>query len=120
MAESTIPGAGLGIFSGIPKEEGDLIGNGDVCLPLLDIDWHNDHDFFFPMSDYVWDGRIMGMEFEVDDDDINAYWPGLDCAVNCHLALLNVKKSTPIYDEGNLHRSTHPGAGGKSGPPFIR
>jgi hypothetical protein len=114
LAESTIPGAGLGIFSGVTKDVGDTVGNGDVCIPFLDIYWHNDgknDKFFFPMADYVWDGRVMGMQMEVEDDDINAYWPGLDCAVNCHLALLNVKKATPIYDDGGLHRAIHPGAG---------
>jgi hypothetical protein len=92
-------------------EEGDVIGNGDVCLPLLDIYWHNDHKFFFPMRDYVWDGRIMGMGLEVEDDDINAYWPGMDCAVNCNIALVNVAKASPTYDEGGLHRGHYPGAG---------
>ena len=80
LAPSSIPGAGLGIYSGIPKDVGDTVGNGDVCIPFLDIYWHNDNHFFFPMSDYVWDGRVMGMQMEVDDDDINAFWPGLDCA----------------------------------------
>lgn len=30
LAPSTIPGAGLGIFSGVPKEIGDTVGNGDI------------------------------------------------------------------------------------------
>jgi hypothetical protein len=111
LAESTIPGAGLGIFSGVTKHAGDSVGNGDVCIPFLNIYWHNDNEFFFPMSDYVWDGNFMGMQMEGKEDDINAYWPGLDCAVNCHLALLNVEKATPKYDEGGLHRGIHPGAG---------
>jgi hypothetical protein len=53
----------------------------------------------------------MGMFTETDTGDIEAYCPGLDCAVNCHLGLLNVGKSFPIYDEANLHRSRDPGAG---------
>ena len=53
----------------------------------------------------------MGMSTEVDSDDVEAYWPGLDCMVNCNLALLNVAKAEPLYDEGGLHRSAHPGAG---------
>jgi hypothetical protein len=111
LADSTIAGAGLGIFSAVTKEKGDPVGSGDVCLPLFDIFWHNDNDFFFPMNDYVWDGRVMGMGLEAEDDDINAYWPGMDCAVNCNLALLNVAKASPVYDEGGLHRARHPGAG---------
>lgn len=53
----------------------------------------------------------MGMQMEVEDDDIEAWWPGLDCAINCHEALLNVEKAVPAYDEGGLHRGKHPGAG---------
>lgn len=52
----------------------------------------------------------MGMMTETDSDDLEAYCPGLDCAVNCHPALLNVDKMTPVYDEP-LHRSKDPGAG---------
>lgn len=112
LAESTIPGAGLGIFSAIPINKGELIGTGEVAIPLLDLDWHNgDEDYFFVLSDYVWDGRKMAMGLEVDSDDIDAYWPGLDCIVNSHLALINVAKSVPIYDEAGLHRGQHPGAG---------
>ena len=53
----------------------------------------------------------MGMHAETDTGDIEAYCPGLDCAVNCHQGLLNVGKSYPQYNEGNLHRSVDPGAG---------
>jgi hypothetical protein len=111
LAESTIPNAGLGIFSAVEKESGETVGNGDICIPLFEIYWHNDYDFFLLMSEYVWDGRVMGMHLEVEGKDVNAYWPGIDCAVNCNLALLNVEKATPMYDEGGLERGRHPGAG---------
>jgi hypothetical protein len=38
MAESTIPNAGLGIFTGVDRNEGDTVGDGDLCLPLIDIE----------------------------------------------------------------------------------
>ena len=60
IGESTIPNAGLGIFTAIAKEEGDTVGNGDVCIPLLDMSWHNGDDFFNPFADYVWAGEVMG------------------------------------------------------------
>jgi hypothetical protein len=125
IAKSTIPNAGLGIFTGIQKSKGDLIGNGDKAIPLVDIHWHNGdfHDddahhaedyerFFNPLSDYVWHGIGMGMDYETEnEDDITAFWPGIDAMVNCHLGLLNVLKSVPVYDEAGLHRNKHPGAG---------
>ena len=66
IAESTIPNAGLGVFTAVEKKVGDMVGNGDVCFPLLELDWHNgvildpDSYFFDPFADYVWDGMTLG------------------------------------------------------------
>ena len=62
IAESTIPNAGLGVFSTVEKKVGDNVGNGDVCFPLIELDWHNGYVFdsnpyFNPFEDYVWDER---------------------------------------------------------------
>lgn len=112
IAESTIPNAGLGIYSTIERFEGESVGNGDKAIPVIDLYWHNDKGFFYPMLDYVWHGDEMGMSEEVDSRNlVHAYWPGLDCMINCNLALLNVQKSTPVYDDGGLHRASHAGAG---------
>lgn len=35
LAESTIPGAGLGIFTAVDKEPGETVGYGDVCIPMV-------------------------------------------------------------------------------------
>jgi hypothetical protein len=110
MADSTIPNAGLGIFSAIELNEGDSVGDGDICIPIFELDWHHD-DAFNPFADYVWAGEVMGMKMEVGSPDIEALCPGLDCAINCNLALLNVAKATPVYDDAGLHRSRDPGAG---------
>lgn len=74
MAVSTIPGAGLGIFTGTERKVGDTIGNGDVMIAITDhwyhlkatiapysrLDWlHID-----PMFDYVWNGAGLGMQRE--------------------------------------------------------
>jgi hypothetical protein len=39
LAESTIPHAGLGIFAGHDYRIGQDIGNGDVCIPFIDMYW---------------------------------------------------------------------------------
>jgi SET domain len=112
MAESTIPGAGVGIFTAEAKVAGDVVGNGDICIPVIDMYWHNgEKKFFNPFYDYFWNGYTMGMAMETDTGDIEALCPGLDCAINCNLALLNVEKSTPIYNDADLHRSVDPGVG---------
>jgi len=68
---------------------------------------------FDPTSNYVWDGREFNLQYETAfvHTGLAAFAPGLDCAINCHLGLLNVDKSEPRYDTSNLHRSTDPGAG---------
>jgi hypothetical protein len=51
------------------------------------------------------------MKFEAMTADIEALCPGLDCVINCNLALINVDKATPVYDEAGLHRARDPAAG---------
>jgi hypothetical protein len=118
IAESTIPNAGIGLFSGSAKSELDTIGNGDKAIPLVDLYFHNNYfqdGLTDPTVDYVWSGAQMGMSLETfETDDISAFWPGVDAMVNCHSALNNVDKATPVYDEGGIHRSKHPGAGAVS------
>jgi hypothetical protein len=74
MAESTIPNAGLGIFSAIELNPGDPVGEGDVCIPIFDLANHHP-DPFNPFGDYVWAGEVMGMKLEVESDDIEALCP---------------------------------------------
>ena len=44
LAKSTIKGAGLGMFAGNRdyKEE-DIITDGDLMVPIFELDWHNGH-----------------------------------------------------------------------------
>ena len=125
IAESTIPNAGNGIFSGISKKKNEYIGNGDKAIPIIDVWWHNNNNnnnnggngnnnkiFFNPVEHYVWEGSSMGMGLEVfSQNDLSTFWPGIDAIVNCHSGLLNVEKSTPHLDDGGVHRRIHPSAG---------
>ena len=100
--------------------------------------WHpNRHWVFNPLRDYFWNGySAMGMiHGESNTIDIEAYCPGLDCAINCHLGLTNVDASVPLYnDYHSIQRTTtttttsdrslpqrqvHPGTGAYS-PYHIR
>jgi hypothetical protein len=121
IAESTIPHAGLGIFTAIEKRAGDNVGNGDVCFPLMELDWHNGFiverkEYFSPFDDYVWEGFIMGMGNECEGE-VTAVWPGLDCAINCNIPLENVQRAFPTHVSHTLgdfnfpHRAQHPAAG---------
>jgi hypothetical protein len=128
LAPSTIPGAGLGLFAGNEKHPGDIIGPGDVAIPLIDIKYHagrkgdavgtnRTNRLFNMFEDYQWAGKFMGMKQESDDESdsdqgVTAHVPGLDAVINCHLGLLNVGKAVPMYSEGEgITRYTSPGAG---------
>jgi len=85
MAESTIPNAGLGIFSATERNPGDSVGYGDICIPILDL--NNYHKKVWnPFNDYVWAGEVMGMKLEIESfrdaerlasDVRQDYWYGL-------------------------------------------
>jgi SET domain len=159
LAASTIPGAGLGIFTAVERHAGETIGapGGDVCIPVVDSWWNNmaksttgststsnntttssdndkdddtDESYYAhvhnPFPDFFWQGQGMGMLSEAASGDVDAFCPGLDCAVNCHLGLVNVMKSIPENDAGMgltnkndngermrtmIHRATHATAG---------
>ena len=124
VAVSTIPGAGLGAFTGIDRQPGDVIGPGDAMIPLYDVMYHlqalgraasqrDDWDYIDPTRDYVWFGIDLGMQYESAHpyEYISGISYGLDTIINCHLALVNAKKKYASYDFANLHRSIDPGIG---------
>jgi SET domain len=124
LAESTIPGAGLGAFTGIDRKPGDIIGQGEVMVPIYDAQYHlqalgpkiakrDDWEYLDPTRDYVWYGSDLGMQYESSNpfDHISGIAYGLDAAINCHLALFNADKEYASYDFANLHRSIDPGIG---------
>ena len=42
LAPSTIPGAGMGMFAGNKQyEKGDIVTEGDIVVPVFELDWHN-------------------------------------------------------------------------------
>lgn len=41
MASSTIPNAGIGVFTAVDLKEGDAVGYPDLAIPVTDLDWHN-------------------------------------------------------------------------------
>ena len=40
FAESTIPGAGYGMFAGRDFREGEQVTDGDVVVPIIELSWH--------------------------------------------------------------------------------
>ena len=55
IAPSTIPNAGLGIFTAVPVAKDEYIGYGDVILPIIDLEWHTGtSEFFNPFFNRVY------------------------------------------------------------------
>lgn len=122
MAESTIPGAGLGLFTAIPRNKGDSLHNDEVYIPILDLSWHQgkiNGDYFDTTAAYVWNTYSDGSGIESEGawtGGIMAYWPGWGAAINCHFGINNLVASASSSHHGNvhMHRLTNPGAGAYS------
>ena len=116
IAPSTIPNAGLGIFTAVSRQEDDIVGYGDPVLPVIDLPFHNGKatgEFFNIFRDYVWNAHTHGMHLEGNHSGHTQAWcPGLDSAVNGHLGLINVDRGGFEYDDAvGGHRSSSPSAG---------
>ncbi|KAL3781515.1 hypothetical protein ACHAW5_000731 [Stephanodiscus triporus] len=117
LAESTIPNAGLGIFTGIDLRDGDAIAEPDIIVPLHDAHYHAtrggiDDDLLW--FNYAWQPSEMGMHFDMQGGE--ALVLGTGCVPNCNFALLNaVEEHQPIYDHAGLHRSRDVGTTGFTG-----
>ena len=119
MAPSTIPNAGLGIFTLVDLQPDTIIGEIDLVIPMKELmiiqatpPTFKDNDTKKKNSkqthqktitifdDYVWSGRVYGGQH-------SAYTPGLQSLSNSHLGLYNVfpipsKKDTEIDHSDSL------------------
>jgi hypothetical protein len=115
LAPSTIPGAGLGLFSAIHRSVGEIVGTAEVIVPLVELSFYSGHKALFnPFLNYYWKGGergLHGLVAEHRENEVHAYIPGIDAAVNCNLALVNLDLPSTEYDDGSLSRGQHPMAG---------
>jgi hypothetical protein len=97
VAPSTIPNAGLGVFTTRPLLSGHVL-DGDIILPVPTLDSTTWTD---PFLDFVWDAMSVGMLLETNDgiDGIEGQCPGLDALLNCHFGLLNTKRGDFEYND---------------------
>ncbi len=120
LAESTIPNAGLGMFTGVEVEEGHLLGRvGDAAFATVDQDWHmspatgmiskHSGDYHWPLTNYDWNAPDIGLDDEAEDVSVTVN--GFGAAPNCHFSLLNVEEHGATFDAAGLNRYTSPGAG---------
>jgi SET domain len=111
FAKSTIPGAGLGMFAGkFFAKNSLLIPDGDLVIPVVDIETHNTGSWTFLWDEYTWDATSLNMDHE-GVVEVNAASPGFGAAANAFLDLTNVEEWSPKHDYAGLTREKDPGAG---------
>jgi len=116
LAPSTIPGAGLGMFTTHELSAGDSVGSAEVVLPMVELSFFNGDkkELFNPFIHYYWKGQekaLHGIVSEQRSHQVFALVPGMEAAINCNLALINVEMAGSEYDDGNLQRYKDPMVG---------
>ena len=116
MAESSIPGAGLGLYTAHSIAAGSKVGSfpddprsaavTDLCFALVEFEELGQETI---VSDYWWDSGMMGTE--VEGEEVASLCPGFGMVLNGHMLYAGVEIGFPTKDDGGLHRATSPGAG---------
>ncbi|KAL7488085.1 hypothetical protein ACHAW6_013684 [Cyclotella cf. meneghiniana] len=106
MASSTIPNAGIGVFTAVDLKEGDSVGYPDLAIPEGDYHWL--------WKDYDWLSSVIG-DLSFEAEEVVACIPGIGAMPNCHFRLSNVRETWTRYDTAGLHRSKDPGVGAFTG-----
>ena len=128
LAESTVPGGGLGLYSATPLQPGDVIPTiADIVIQLNDVDYNDglrrtkhyiaknatDVKLMDVLSSMVWDpSKQTGAEF--DAIDIKSLSSGIGTTAKREIrrsGLANVLLGMPEVDSGRLHRQHHAGSG---------
>jgi len=104
IAESSIPNAGLGTYTGIPMEKGTKSFGGPVFAHVDAAAEGRDH------GDYFWDEPIFS--FPLFDTDFPSIFLEFG-ATNSHPTLFNLDSTLEGFkrDSAGLHRFKDPGAG---------
>jgi hypothetical protein len=65
LAQSTLPGTGIGMFAGRDYEPGEaLLEVGDHNIPIVSLPQHQGHDVFFLWDEYTWNPEVLRAEHE--------------------------------------------------------
>jgi hypothetical protein len=115
LAPSTLEGAGLGMYAGLPfAAHQDFQVTGDVVIPIVDLAHHaalHTQGYHFLWDQYTWGPEGLLMHWD-GHFIVKAASPGFGSAANSFLPLVNVQEQSDLHiDAAGLHRSTDPGVG---------
>jgi SET domain len=116
MAESTIPGGGMGMYVGHTAfGKGEVVIDSDLVVPWFEIQWHNGKKGFPSLwRNYAWNPFILhGLDQEVEIlDDVAICSPGMGPVVNSKWNMVNLEDvdDTPKLGMSGVS-SESPGAG---------
>jgi len=119
-AESSIPGAGLGVYTaaGLRPRSTDTLGHPELVLVLVDY-IHNPSSEGSLLSSYTWGTRGLLENGNFEAETVQFIVPGVGTMMNSHLGLYLAMLSGPGHIERctrprRMDRSTDPGAGAVS------
>lgn len=108
LAKSTIPRAGMGLFTAVDLQENDQVGASEIVIPIT-FPQHN-WALWKVWRNYVWTPSIPNIDV---DTTSAAFVPGIGSSLNSHYwdltNLYAVGKAQ--YDTAQLHRTHDVGAG---------
>lgn len=118
LAESSIPGAGLGVYTGVDIKPGDFTKN-EIAIPTFDYRYQHEticeadeahcNNYHWANGSYEWSSSMCRALYDADDVYISA--PGMGALPNTHPGLASGMVMPSKNDGGGLHRSKNPGAG---------
>eukprot|EP00592_Proboscia_alata_P020414 CAMPEP_0194404764 /NCGR_PEP_ID=MMETSP0176-20130528/3278_1 /TAXON_ID=216777 /ORGANISM="Proboscia alata, Strain PI-D3" /LENGTH=677 /DNA_ID=CAMNT_0039203269 /DNA_START=30 /DNA_END=2063 /DNA_ORIENTATION=+ len=115
LGKSSIPNAGVGIYTSIGYEKGDKIGEGELLVPITE--WEEDmttvYSTFYDwlIYDVQWSGTVDQRFYYDSAYEPSLFYPGFGAQINCHMGLNNVHHDEPEINSTGLHRARDPGAG---------
>ena len=107
LAQSSIPNAGLGVYTSVDFKKGDYIGEGELMIPITDLPY-TEH---WLVDDVQWDVDIDPRLYFESNEHNSIFYPGFGAQINCHMGLNNAEHSKPKYDSAGMHRTKDPGVG---------
>ena len=112
LAKSTIPNAGLAVFSGQTFAVGDTILDiGDHTIPIVDFSLFHGKGYEPVWQDYTWKGYIARADNEglLKVEVISC---GIGAVANCILDFQNIEEGRGVQSiPVGMHRAKDPGAG---------